>query len=96
MIRSETYREVCVCGIPYRMSIADGGVLFSNKSGLPGVNGRFIFAYRSSLWYLEHSVSTSDRVPCCHFVRMHELLEMHIGKDHAEADGSDFVLSFKS
>lgn len=90
------FRDVSVCGVPYRMTIADGGVLFSNKSGFSGVSGRFMFSYKSSLWYLEHAVSTFGHVAACHLVKMHELLQKHIGTDHTEADGSVFRLTFKT
>lgn len=93
--QSTNSKDVSVCGVPYRMTIADGGVLFSNKSGFAGVSGRFMFSYKSSLWYLEHAVSTFGSVAACHLARMHQLLQDRISPDHTEADGSIFKLTFK-
>ena len=93
---SNNFRDVSVCGVPYRMTIADGGVLFSNKSGFSGVSGRFMFSYKSSLWYMEHAESTFGKVAACHLVRMHKLLQELISRDHTEADGSMFELTFKN
>ncbi len=89
------YRNVSLGGVPYRMTIVDGGVLFSNRSGFHGVTGRFVFSYRSHLWYLEHSESTWGSVAACHLVKMHKLLGEYIGADHAESNGSVFELTFK-
>jgi hypothetical protein len=89
-------KRVNVCGVPYMMTIVDGGVLFSNKSGFYGVSGRFMFEYRGHLWYLMHSESTFGEVPVCHLARMAELLAKYIGSDHTEADGSVFTLQFKA
>lgn len=89
------YRDISICCVPYRMTIVEGGVVFSNRSGFYGVTGRFMFAYRSHLWYLDHSQSTWGDVAACHLVRMHERLSEYIGPDHAEADGTEFKLTFK-
>lgn len=88
-------KDVSVCGVPYKMAIVDGGVLFSNKSGFYGVSGRFMFEYRGHLWYLMHTESTFGNVAMCHLRSMHDLIEQHIGGDHMEADGSTFELKFK-
>jgi|LakMenEpi03Aug12_release.lakeMendotaPanAssembly.Ray.scaffolds.fasta_scaffold03878_17 hypothetical protein len=89
------YREVSVCAVPHRMMIVDGGVLFSNKSGFYGVSSRYMFSYRSSLWYLDSSESTFGKIPVVHLVKMHKLLCEYIGGDHTEADGTPFSLTFK-
>lgn len=89
------FRDVSVCGVPYRMSIVDGGVMFSNKSGFWGVSGRFMFEYRHHLWYMLHAASTWDSVAACHLAKMHKLLGEHIGPDHTEADGTVFELRFR-
>jgi hypothetical protein len=86
-------RKVNVCGVPFEMSIVDGGVLFSNKSGFYGVSARYMWEYRGMLWYLDHIESTF-KVPGCHLVRMHELLAKHISGDHTEAGGASFDLKF--
>ena len=88
-------REVGVCGVPHVMTIVDGGVLFSNKSGFSGYAARYMFAYRSSLWYLEEFGVVFGEVPLSHFARMHSLLAEYIGPDHTEADGTVFELTFK-
>ena len=77
------------------MTIVEGGVLFSDKSGFYGVSGRFMFEYQSNLWYLIHAEATWDKVAACHLVKMHKLLGEYIGTDHTEADGSLFELTFK-
>lgn len=77
------------------MSIVDGGVMFSNKSGFWGVSGRFMFEYREHLWYLVDAQSTWDKVAACHLVSMHKKLCELIAPDHVEADGSRFMLRFK-
>jgi hypothetical protein len=87
------HKNVSICGIPYRLIIVDGGAMFSNKSGVS--TGRFMFRYNNCLWYLDHSESTWGYVAACHLVQMHELLEKHIGRDHTEAYGNVFELSFK-
>ena len=92
---SHCYRDVSIGGVPYRMSIVDGGVMFSNKSGFWGVSGRFMFEYVGMLWYLVDAQSTWNRVPVCHLAKMHKKLGEYIGTDHTEADGSVFELSFK-
>lgn len=74
--------RVTVCGVPHEMSIVDGGVLFSDKSGFYGVTKRIMFTYRSDLWYVVEATSTFDNVALCHLVRMHKLLAEHIGGDH--------------
>lgn len=89
------YRDVSVGAVPHRMTIVEGGVLFSNKSGFYGYTARYMFSYRSHLWYLEHTESTFGSVAACHLVKMHKLLGEYIGTDHTEADGSVFELSFK-
>lgn len=89
-------KDVNVCGVPYKMAIVDGGLMFSNKSGFYGVSGRFMFEYRGNLWYLLHSESTFGSVPMCHLRRMHELIKQHVSGDHCEADGSKFELRFKN
>lgn len=83
-------RKVTICGVPHEMSIVDGCVLFSNKSGFWGVSGRFIWEFRGLLWYLVSSEQTFGKVAGCHLARMHELLEEHIGGDHEQ-----FELRFK-
>lgn len=83
-------QKVSVCGVPYLMQIVDGGVLFSKKS-VSETSGRFMFAYRNRLWWLEHSESTFGHVSAIHLRRMHELLCEKIGSDH-----DDFPLRFKS
>ena len=92
---TETFRDVSIRGVPYRMMLADGGVLFSNKSGISGLTGRYMFIYRNSLWYFDHAEATFGTLALCHLVKMHELLEQLIGRDHTEADGSKFTLVFK-
>ena len=88
-------KDVSVCGVPYKMAIVDGGVLFSRKSGFYGVTGRFMFEYRVHLWYLTDNYSTFANVAVCHLCAMYDLIEQHIGGDHMEADGSTFELKFK-
>lgn len=78
---SEQARKVNVCGVPFEMSIVDGGVLFSEKSGFYGVSARFMFEY-NELWYLTGVEATFPRHALCHLVKMHKLLEQHIGDDH--------------
>ena len=75
-------RKVTVCAVPYEMSIIEGGVLFSNKSGFYGVSARYTFAVRNHLWYLEDRQETFPRTALCHLVKMSELLKLHIGGDH--------------
>lgn len=77
-------RNINVCGVPFTMQIVEGGVLFSNKSGFWGFSARFMWVYSSHLWYLTHSESTFGSVAAAHLVRMYELLQEHIGADHAE------------
>ena len=84
-------QNVSICGVPYLMQIVDGGVLFSKKSGFYKSAGRFMFAYRNRLWWLEHAESTFGHVSAVHLQRMHELLCEKIGSDH-----EDFPLRFKS
>lgn len=88
------HRKVIICGVPYSMSIVDGCVLFSNKSGFYGVGMRFLFEYRCNLWHFESSATTWGSVPACHLAQMHEKLEEMISPDHTEADGSVFTLRF--
>lgn len=88
-------RKVTVCAVPYEMTIVEGGVLFSNKSGFSGTHGRYMFEYKSSLWYLTELTSTWKATPVCHIVKMHKLLALHIGPDHTEADGTRFQLEFR-
>lgn len=76
--------KVNVCAVPYEMSVVEGGVLFSNKSGFYGFTGRFMWEYKSHLWYLVATETTFGRVAACHLTRMHELLCKHVGKDHTE------------
>lgn len=79
-------RKVTICGVPHEMQIVDGGVLFSNKSGFWGVSGRFVWEFRSHLWYLVACETTFGKVAGCHLTRMHELLTEHIGGDHEQFD----------
>lgn len=74
-------RKVTVCGIPHEMSIVDGGVMFSNKSGFWGVTGRIMFERKNGLWWITNVASTFG-VPLCHFVKMATLLEHHIDPDY--------------
>lgn len=83
-------RKVTVCGVPHEMSIVDGCVLFSNKAGFWGVSGRYVWEFRSHLWYLTTSEGTFGTVAGCHLTKMHELLMELIGGDHEE-----FELRFK-
>ena len=87
-------KDVVVCGVPYRMTIVDGGVLFSNKSGFSGFVSRSMFSYRNSLWYLDTSESTYGKIAAVHIVKMHRLLCDLIAPDHCESDGSKFQLRF--
>lgn len=89
------FRDVSVCAVPHRMTIVEGGVLFSNKSGFYRFSCRLMFSYHSHLWYLENAESTWDKVAVCHIVKMHKLLEELIGADHMESDGSKFQFAFK-
>jgi hypothetical protein len=90
-------RKVSICGVPYTMTIVDGGVLFSNKCGFYGVSGRFMFSRRSMLWYLDHSESTWGSVAVAHLVAMHELIAKHIAEDHEpEKDGGVFQLQWRA
>lgn len=82
--------KVSICGVPYLMQIVDGGVLFSKKSDFYQSSGRFMFAYRNRLWWLEHSESTFGHVSAIHLQGMHALLCEKIGSDHEE-----FPLQFK-
>ena len=75
-------RQVTVCGIPHEMSIVDGGVLLSDKSGFWGVSKRIMFAYRSNLWYMIDVKSTFDTIALSHLVKIAQLLEKHIGGNH--------------
>lgn len=77
------------------MSIVDGGVMFSDKSGFYASASRFMFAYRHHLWYLMNYETISDGIPACHLAKMHQLLSEYISPDHTEADGSTFQLAFK-
>ncbi len=79
-------RKVTVCGVPHEMSIVDGGVLFSNKSGFYGVSRRIMFARRNRLWYIENAAATFDSVPLCHLVKMAKLLDIHIDANHTSSD----------
>ena len=92
---SYCYRDVSICGVPYRLTIVEGGAMFSDKSGFWGVSGRFMFEYAEMLWYLVGAESTWNRVPAAHLASMHKKLGEYIGTDHTEADGSVFELSFK-
>jgi len=94
--QSRSYRDVSIGGVPYRLSIVEGGAMFSNKSGFWGVSGRFMFEYGGMLWYLIGAESTWNRVPACHLAKMHKLLGEYISTDHTESGGSVFKLSFKS
>jgi len=71
-------RKVTVRCVPYEMSIVDGGVLFSNKSGFFGVSARIMFEQRQGLWYISNAATTLDGVALCHLVKMSQLLEKHI------------------
>jgi len=75
-------RKVNVCAVPYEMSIVDGGVLFSDKSGFWGLSGRFMFQYISDLWYLVDWHTTFGKVATAHLVKMAKLLEEHSGGNH--------------
>lgn len=68
-------RDVVVCGVPYEMSIVDGGVLFCDRSGFWGVASRIMVEFRAGLWRVSTAADTFDRVPLCHFVKMHQLLK---------------------
>lgn len=83
-------RRVSICGVPHEMSIVDNCVLFSNKAGFWGVSARFIWVFRSHLWYLDSSESTFGNVAGVHLTRMHQLLCEKIGADHEE-----FPMTFK-
>ena len=89
------YRDVSVCAIPHRMTIVEGGVLFSDKSGLARYATRHMFSYREHLWYLEQDAAACKAVAACHLVEMYKLLQDYIGPDHSDANGSNFVLTFK-
>jgi hypothetical protein len=84
-------QKVSICGVPYLMQIVDGGVLFSKKSSFYQTSGRFMFAFRNRLWWLEHAESAFGHVSAVHLQRMHELLCEKIGSDH-----EDFPLRFKT
>lgn len=88
------YRDVSVCGVPHRMTIVDGGVMFSNRSGFYGYSGRYMFEYAGMLWYLIHSESTFGKVAAAHLAKMHKLLSEMISPDHTESSGKKFVLRF--
>ena len=75
-------KSVIVCGVPYEISIIDGGVLFSDKSGFYGVSARTMFEYRSGLWYIIDVKRTFDSIALCHLVKMSKLLIKHIGDNH--------------
>lgn len=83
-------REVSVCGVPFAMSIVDGGVLFFNRSGFYGLSERFMFSYRGGLWYLEertqefpgsHTLPPSATM-LAHLIRMGRLLDEHVARDN--------------
>ena len=74
--------KVNVCAIEYEMIVADGCVIFSEKSGFYGVSRRVVFEFRSGLWYLHEVTGSMTNVPVAHLTRMHELLGIHIGEDH--------------
>lgn len=71
-------RHVTVAGVPHTMQIVEGGVLFSNKAGFWGVSARYMFAYKSNLWYLVQVESTFGDVPLVHLDKMHKLLKAKI------------------
>ena len=74
--------KVNVCAIEHEMIVADGCVIFSEKSGFWGVSRRVVFEFRSGLWYLHEITGSMTHVPLAHITRMHELLGIHIGEDH--------------
>jgi hypothetical protein len=84
------YRDISICGVPYRLIIVGGGAIFSNKCGFYGVTNRFMFEFKEHLWYLIEMQVTFNRVPACHLSKMHEKLGEFIGRDHEE-----FELVFK-
>jgi hypothetical protein len=71
-------KEVTICAVPFEMSIVDGGVLFSEKSGFYGVTARYMFSYTGH-WRLIEVTRTFEGVPVMHFLKMYELLKEHIG-----------------
>ena len=75
-------KKVTICGVPHEMSIVDGGVMFSDKSGFWGLSSRIMFEYRSGLWYILSADSTFNKTAACHIVRMYEMLAKHIGGNH--------------
>ena len=87
---SET-KNVNICAVPYTMSIIDGGVMFSDKTGFYGVTGRFVFEYRCGLWYLATAHDTFDAIAACHVRRMHELLAEHVLRDHEDDNPKHFA-----
>ncbi len=88
-LHSSNYRDVTVCGIPYRLIIAENGAIFSNKSGFWGVESRLMFEY-VNLWYLVEIQSTLKGIPVCHIVKMYKILKEYIGCDH-----HNFAFTFK-
>lgn len=92
-MNASTFKDVSVCGMPYRMYLVEGGVLFSDKSRFDGRTARFMFSYRYALWYFEESQSTYEAVPACHLATMHELLCQMIWPDHSTNEGGrvDFL-----
>lgn len=84
--------NVSIGCVPHTMTIADGGVVFSAKSGFYGVSGRSMFEYRADLWYLLHAESTWGDVAACHIVGMHKLLCEKIAPEHS---GDHIDLRFK-
>ena len=96
MMSEAESRNVSVCGVPFLMSIVDGGVLFSSKHGFYGVTERYMFERKSSLWYLVDIKATFKAVAVSHIVKMHELIGRFISEDHEpERDGDEFVLCWK-
>lgn len=75
-------KSVLVCGLAHDMTIADGGVMFSDRSGI-GQARHVVFTVKSNMWYLLSFKGWFDSVPLCHLVCMQELLNKYIGEDHS-------------
>lgn len=95
--RSSEVRKVVIGGVPHTMTVGDGCVVFSDKSGFYGTHGRFMFVYLSHLWYLDlkESSDTFHRIAAKHIVKMHKLLEELVEVEGEGTSTKPAKLSFK-
>lgn len=63
-----TTKRISLCAVPYDVTDADGQVIFEDRSGFFGLEGRFTFEWKGCGWYLVDFEDSFEKIFVPHIV----------------------------